>query len=315
MNEKTGLSAAEVMDILQERDVICEMLGEGPDVRIRGGLYGLVYYVHFYDPVDAGQSRFASFSLQVGKNLELRVTATEMLRICNDLNNECRYCKFAFGGEEQQFATVMIDFDVATDPRAEFLRQWQRFEKVFAIFAQRLIATSSMDGPATQIHNEAIHARWGDSPDPSLAARLYRKAADMGFAGSQNNLGDMYESGEALPRSDAAAAYWYARAAERGEPTAYMSLSTLLSRIAPDEEMLTEAAMFALLALRYLPPGHNSTVTATCFADLRARLPAASMERAKQKAMGWLPLFQEVNLLEDTPDPEVNYSGSPHNTH
>ena len=174
MIDRRGLSTADVLDILQERNVICEMLGEGADVAIRGGLHGLVYYVHFYDPIDAGHSRFASFGLQVGKNLELRVPATEMLRICNDLNNEFRYCKFTFGGEDQQFATVTIDFDVAFDPKAEFVRQWERFERIFAVFAQRVMATGSLDNPALQIHNEAIQSQLGDPPDLPLAVRLFR---------------------------------------------------------------------------------------------------------------------------------------------
>ena len=100
-----------------------------------------------------------------------------------------------------------------------------------------------------------------------------------------------------------------ASSAERGEPTAYMSLATLFARTAEDEAMLTEAAMFALLALRHLSAGTNSSISAACYSDLKSRIDSNSLKNATERAAGWLPLFQEVAVMSDTPDPNQSYIG------
>jgi TPR repeat protein len=142
---------------------------------------------------------------------------------------------------------------------------------------------------------------FGSNRNPDLAVLLYRKAAEKGYAGSQNNLGDQYESGNNLPKSDEFAVYWYARSAERGEPTAYLSLATLFSQKAVDKEMLIEAAKFAILAIERLPDGLNKKTAKECLASLSSRLEEDDLELAYTLAEGWSPLFQEHRLMSDTP--------------
>jgi TPR repeat protein len=89
------------------------------------------------------------------------------------------------------------------------------------------------------------------------AVRLYWHSAQAGFAGAQNNLGDLYELGKGVPASEGFAIYWYARAAERGEPTAYFSLATILAKGNPDSGQLVEAMKFAILAVEKLPGKKN----------------------------------------------------------
>jgi TPR repeat protein len=48
------------------------------------------------------------------------------------------------------------------------------------------------------------------------AAELFRKAADMGYAPAQYNLGYCYKYGDGVPRDLAASAEWYRKAAEQG---------------------------------------------------------------------------------------------------
>lgn len=62
----------------------------------------------------------------------------------------------------------------------------------------------------------------------SGAARLYKRAADGGYAPAQNNLGVMYEEGLGVPKDDKVAARWYRLAAEQGEAHAQHSLGILL---------------------------------------------------------------------------------------
>lgn len=275
---------------------------------VRGALDGIVYYVRLYKPVNEARTAFSSLNIQAGKNIGLTVLPNSLLNVCNDLNQRYRFCKFSMGGDEEKYVIIAMDFDVFADPVSEFLEKWEWFERLLPIFASQVVESGALSfGEAEQFHDRATEARWGDSPDDALAVQLYRQAAALGYGGSQNNLGDMYEDGAGVPKSDVVAAYWYARAAERGEPTAYMSLATLLARTAEDEAMLTEAAMYAVLALQHLSPGTNSSITAACYNDLKARIGSETLKAAIERAAKWLPLFQEVSVFSDTPDPNDSY--------
>ncbi len=59
------------------------------------------------------------------------------------------------------------------------------------------------------------------------AASWYRKAAEQGDVGGQNNLGYMYEYGQGVVKDYGQAAYWYRIAAEQGDAQAQQNLRTL----------------------------------------------------------------------------------------
>jgi soluble lytic murein transglycosylase-like protein len=63
---------------------------------------------------------------------------------------------------------------------------------------------------------EAYEHGEGLSKDPERAAQTYCKAARLGDAQSQFNLGWMYANGRGVERSDATAAFFFAAAAEQG---------------------------------------------------------------------------------------------------
>ena len=149
--------------------------------------------------------------------------------------------------------------------------------------------------------NMAIQNRWGPNPSLPEVVRLYRESAADGFAGAQNNLGDLYESGEGVKRNDKFATYMYTRAAERGEPTAYLSLATFLIEGADDDAILIEALKFALLAERHLPDGQNKKTAATAIRHIAVRLSADQRRTAAELAASWRPLYQERYLMSDTP--------------
>jgi TPR repeat protein len=56
----------------------------------------------------------------------------------------------------------------------------------------------------------------GVAEDKAEAARWHRKAADQGHSIAQNNLGDSYYNGEGVAEDKAEAARWYRKAAEQG---------------------------------------------------------------------------------------------------
>ena len=68
---------------------------------------------------------------------------------------------------------------------------------------------------------------YGDDvfPDPSYAAQLFTKSADLGHADASYRLGDAYEHGKlTCPRDPALAVHFYTGAAERGHALAQMAL-------------------------------------------------------------------------------------------
>ena len=67
----------------------------------------------------------------------------------------------------------------------------------------------------------------GASQDYGEAVRWYRKAANRGFAGAQNNLAAMYELGLGIAKNEAEAAHWYRAAAKQGDPRAQHSLGLM----------------------------------------------------------------------------------------
>lgn len=131
---------------------------------------------------------------------------------------------------------------------------------------------------------------------------LYTSAARLGFAGAQNNLGDIYENGNGVTKDIPTAIYWYTRSAERGEPTAYYSLSSILGK-SEDPAVLVEALKFAILANTHLPDGSNKDGALKLVKDISDRIPPSYRIIALELAKKWVPLYQEKLLISDDPTP------------
>ncbi len=157
--------------------------------------------------------------------------------------------------------------------------------------------TAAQRQRAYAAYSEGLKATRGAAPDVGTAAQLYRQSAVLGFAGAQNNLGDLYETGRGVPKNDKAAIYWYTRSAERGEPTAYLSLAQVLSEDTTDTELLVEALKFAALAFNFLPAGHNKTAAETLARQINAKLSDTDTKRVLELVARWVPLYQEEHLL------------------
>ena len=67
----------------------------------------------------------------------------------------------------------------------------------------------------------------GVPKDPAQATSWYRKAAEQGFATAQYNLGVCYKNGTGVPKDTAQAAAWYRKAAGQGHANAKQRLETL----------------------------------------------------------------------------------------
>ncbi|NBQ53291.1 MAG: hypothetical protein EBU49_06910 [Proteobacteria bacterium] len=122
-----------------------------------------------------------------------------------------------------------------------------------------------------------------------------------GYAGAQNNLGDLYETGLGVHKNDKLAVYWYTRSAERGEPTAFLSLASFLAQGSDDAEALVEAAKYAALAFTYLPEGRNKNSASLLIESLSKKLGQADKQRVLELVKLWSPLYQEEHLMGDSP--------------
>ena len=154
---------------------------------------------------------------------------------------------------------------------------------------------------ARDLYLQALLKQWGENPDPEEAFRLYQASADLGFAGSQNNLGDHYERGQVVPQSDVGPVFWYTRAAERGEPTAYLGLASVLGNSDAGDDLLVEALKYAVLAKALLPDGGNKDLATVLEGLIAAKLSRSSHEDFTNRLNNWEPLFQEEYLQADNP--------------
>ena len=73
---------------------------------------------------------------------------------------------------------------------------------------------SSSNSSASDINDQGMTAYMARSY--TKAAELFRKAADMGYACAQYNLGYCYKYGDGVPRDLTISAEWYRKAAEQG---------------------------------------------------------------------------------------------------
>lgn len=154
---------------------------------------------------------------------------------------------------------------------------------------------------ARELYLQALRKQWSEKPDPAEAFRLYQASADLGFAGAQNNLGDHYERGHVIAQSDVGAVYWYTRAAERGEPTAYLGLASVLGKCEADDDLLVEALKYAVLAKALLPDGGNKDLASLLEGLIAAKLSRSIHEEFAHRLKNWEPLFQEEYLQADSP--------------
>jgi len=151
------------------------------------------------------------------------------------------------------------------------------------------------------LYLQALLKQWGENPNPQEAFRLYQASADLSFAGAQNNLGDHYERGEVVPQSAVGAVFWYTRAAERGEPTAYLGLASVLGNSNAGDDLLIEALKYAFLAKELLPEGGNKDLATVLQGLIAAKLSRSSHDEFTNRLKNWEPLFQEEYLQTDSP--------------
>jgi hypothetical protein len=307
MSDKTsGVSAETIANFFQEEGYQAKIRKVEARAWIESAADGQKIRLYLYDPIELeNELIYRNFMFDTGYSIS-RATRIDLLTAyCNLFNSEYRFLK-TFVVKVEEGGYVALQMDETSGWGIEGIKfAFAFFLKGIRLFREKIIETSAYYGDnAVEKHNEALDCLKDDSNRPERGVELYREASKEGFAGSQNNLGDLYETGMWVPESPVIAAYWYARAAERGEPTAYLSLAGLLSDHAKDDSMLIEAMTFAILAFNKLPEGVNQRLALEALKNLEDKLSEEQISEAKAQAENWNPLYQERRLMNEPDDKE-----------
>lgn len=230
--------------------------------------------------------------------------ARRFLMVCNRFNHAWRYAKATVLSNNDRYSlSVKLDHycpNGLTDK--EFYAVADMYIQLIEDMIKRTAAIED-DGLKALLerHNEAVGLMWGSESDPEQALSIYLANARFGYGGSMNSLGDLYEHGAEVGQSASAAAYFFARAAERGQPSAYYGLARILSGAAVDEAISVEAAKYALLAARDLPEGQSKHSAEMLRNELMRKLGAEAQKTALNLAQDWMPLSFEGGPLENGP--------------
>jgi len=139
-------------------------------------------------------------------------------------------------------------------------------------------------------------------PDRIEAVKYFRKAAEAGFAGAQNNLGWQYYKGDVIPKNYGEAIYWITRAVEQGEPFAYGSMGDMRFHEAGFERNDIETYKWLRLAVDNLPLGRARDADMKLFEAVKARMSSKDIDIAEERARAWRPLLQSSGLMGNAED-------------
>lgn len=235
---------------------------------------------------------------------------SQLQLLCNWFNAETPFSK-SYLREGSRGTLVVLEADLyVLDGMSE-----KAFRQQLSLFIGQLEALDKQLPQCATIsksklvenHNKAIALLHTDGGVDQVeeAVQLYRYNAHHGFAGSQNNFGDLFEDGSIVPKNLLVAMYWYTRASERGEPTAYYSIASMLASSTENLDALVLAAQYSILAVKELPEGKNKASAMQLRDALKKAMSASSYEYAEALASSFQPIHNEPWKMEDTPGPSA----------
>lgn len=121
-----------------------------------------------------------------------------------------------------------------------------------------------------------------DKQDYPEALKWFRKAAELGYIGSQNNLGVMYNNGQGVVKDEVEAVKWYRKAAEQGSDIAQFNLGKIYRDGEGVKQNFAEANKWFLKAAEQ---GNAEAQTSIGVSYLRGR---GGFAKDSQKAIEWL---------------------------
>jgi uncharacterized protein len=129
--------------------------------------------------------------------------------------------------------------------------------------------------------------------DYAEAVDWLRKAADLGHAVAQCNLGFAYTNGRGVDKDDAQAVLWYRKAAEQGQADAQRSLGEMCAKgLGVSQDYIEAYKWTNLAALRAFQSADQKQ-----FADerdnLAKRMSLAQVAEAQKRADEWLAAHEK----------------------
>lgn len=237
----------------------------------------------------------------------------ELDALCNWHNNNQPFTKmYTTFGDEGTDLFIEADLYILDGISSESFRvRFTKFVQQFEYARKCLSLCRYTDKEKIfERHNRAIELLNEDGSDLQEAVDLYRQNAHAGYAGSQNNFGDLFELGKIVPQDEYFAIYWYTRASERGEPTAYLSLASMLEKSRDNPDALTVAAKYAILAVEKLPEGVNKLSAIQIRDTLKEILDPYFYKLAVDLAVNFKPIYEEKWTLSDKPGSKFTVTSS-----
>lgn len=297
---KNCIKIDEAAGHLQTLGFECGIISGEEHRYIEGKVHGLSFRIYFFRQQPLNSEQYRNYQFEAGIGIGKHVNLNHLALLCNEFNCSYRFLKAIISIGNSDYVGLQMDCETGSEPIDKFQLDTEFFMHGITLFIDDIAKSRLIpDDQTSAMHSSALQELYGASPDPDSAILNYRSAAHEGFAGSQNNLGDLYETGHLVPKSEVYAAYWYSRAAERGEPTAYLSLAMLLSK-STDPQVRIDAAKFAFLAQSQLREGKNRQAAVQCLNELEQTLSKSDLELAEKLSELWLPLYRERRRLSDT---------------
>lgn len=159
-------------------------------------------------------------------------------------------------------------------------------------------------GDPESIHRLGYHYSYGLGvpKDEAQGAALYLKAAKLGFAPSQNNLGWDYFTGTGVARSLPDAIYWITRAATQGEPFAYGSLCEIHGAGELLSSDPTEGFMWCGLAVHNLSEGRAKQASQAVYDRIMKTITPADFAAGSLALQKWEAEVPTVSRMRDVGD-------------
>ena len=197
------------------------------------------------------------------------------------------------------YGSIQAMRDLADDKLAYVRNQKPDFEG-----ANHWLQMAADKGDAGAIHSLGYQYSYGlgVTKDEAKGASLYLKAAKLGFAPSQNNLGWDYYTGVGVPRNLPDAIYWITRAAAQGEPFAYGSLCEISGATDLYKTDPTEAFMWCGLAVHNLRDGAAKDAAQAVYDRIMKTITPADFAAGSLELQKWEDEVVTVSQMKNVGD-------------
>lgn len=160
-------------------------------------------------------------------------------------------------------------------------------------------------GQTVALHTLAVTYAFGYEGveiNKKTAYEYYLRAAKLGHAGSQNNLGWAYYKGDGVDKNLFEAIYWITKATDSGDYFSYGSLGAI--RLQTDVFVRDDVETYKWLKLGtdLMPAGNSKVEDLKSLDEVRSRMTVSQVQQAEQLVKNWKPLFQSENQMRDKDD-------------